>query len=209
MAKELSPMETQKEQQEQNYGNVAGRLEKKQLIRAFIAIEFPDEVIKEVARVQELIGKVKFTGKLTELENLHLTLKFLGEIDDEKLEKVKNNLGKIEFSSMKLKLGKVGTFSVHGKPSIVWVKVEGKAIYDLQKAIDGVLIGLFKPEERFMGHLTIARVKYVKDKRGFLEHIDSIKCKPVAFDCSSFKLKKSDLKQLGPVYSDLEVYKSK
>jgi 2'-5' RNA ligase len=182
--------------------------EEKKLTRAFICIEFSDEVIKEVARVQELIGKVKFTGKLTELENLHLTLKFLGEIDDEKLERVKTALKKIEFKPMKLKLGKVGTFSVRGKPSIVWIKVEGKAIYDLQKAIDEVLLGSFKPEERFMGHLTIARIKYVKDKKGFLEHIDSIKCKPVAFETREFKLKKSDLKQVGPVYTDIEVYKS-
>ena len=56
------------------------------LTRAFIAIEFPDEVVKEIARVQELVSKIKFTGKLTELENLHLTLKFLGEISEEKVE---------------------------------------------------------------------------------------------------------------------------
>jgi 2'-5' RNA ligase len=179
----------------------------KDLTRTFICIEFPDEVIKEVARVQELIGKVKFTGKPTELENLHLTLKFLGEIDDDKLEKVRVALGKIEFESMKLKLGKVGTFSVKGKPAIVWIKVEGKALYDLQKAIDEVLSREFKLEERFMGHLTIARIKYVKDKKGFWEHIENIKAKPIAFDCNEFKLKKSDLKQLGPVYTDIEIYK--
>ena len=52
--------------------------ENKELIRAFIAIEFPNEVIKEIARVQEEVEKVGFKGKLIELENLHLTLKFLG-----------------------------------------------------------------------------------------------------------------------------------
>ena len=98
--------------------------EKEGLTRCFVAIEFSDEVIKEVARVQGLVSKVKFTGKTTELENLHLTLKFLGEIDDEKLGRVKTALRKTEFDSMKLKLGKVGTFSFHGKPSIVWIKVE-------------------------------------------------------------------------------------
>ncbi len=178
------------------------------LTRVFIAVEFPDEVIKEVARVQELVSKVKFTGKFTELENLHLTLKFLGEIDDTKLEILKEGLKLIKFDKMKLKLGKIGTFSMHGKPSIVWVKIEGKAIYGLQKAVDEILSREFKPEERFMGHLTIARVKYVKDKKGFLEHVDGIKVKPIEFECSEFKLKKSDLKPAGPVYGDLEVYKS-
>ena len=182
--------------------------EKNELKRCFIAIEFSDDVIKEIARIQELLAKTKFTGKVTELENLHLTLKFLGEIDDKKIEEVKKKLKEIKLSSMKLKLGKIGTFSIHGNPNIIWVKVEGKEIYELQKKIDDSLGDLFKPEERFMSHLTIARIKYVKDKKGFLEHIDSIHVKPIEFDVSSFKLKKSELKPIGPVYMDLESYES-
>lgn len=178
------------------------------LIRAFIAIEFSDEVVKEIARVQELLGKVKFVGKLTELENLHLTFKFLGEIDEDKLAKVRKALKKVEFSKMKLKLGKIGIFSGRENPRIVWIKLEGKEIYDLEKKIDLALNGMFKPEERFMGHLTIARIKHVKDKKEFLEHIDSIHVKPVVFECSKFKLKKSELKPIGPVYNDLEIYKA-
>jgi 2'-5' RNA ligase len=180
--------------------------EKNELKRCFIAIEFSDEVVKEIARVQELLVKTKFTGKLTELENLHLTLKFLGEIDDEKIEEVKKKLKEIKFLEMKLKLGKIGIFSIRGKPNIVWIKIEGKQIHDLQKKIDEVLSGMFKIEERFMSHLTIARIKYVKDKKGFLEHIDSIHIMPVEFDVSEFKLKKSELKPIGPVYAELEVY---
>ena len=49
--------------------------------RAFICINFPNDVIKEVARIQSLLEN-KFIGKLTELENLHLTLKFLEQIKD-------------------------------------------------------------------------------------------------------------------------------
>ena len=179
------------------------KLERGERNRVFIAIETSDEVIKEVARLQELLTGVKFTGKVTELENLHLTLKFLGEIDDEKLEEVKKRLKEIKFSEMKLKLGKIGTFSIRGNPSIVWVKIEGKNIHELQKKIDDALKGLFKPEERFMSHLTIARIKYVKDKKGFLERIDSINARPIEFDVSEFKLKKSELKVLGPTYTDI------
>lgn len=173
--------------------------------RAFIAIEFSDSVIKEVARVQELLSGVKFTGKVTELENLHLTLKFLGEIENSKIEEVKKRLAGVKFELMKLKLGKIGVFSRRGNPGIVWVKVEGTGLYELQKKIDEKLRGLFAVEERFMGHLTIARVKYVKDKKGFLEHVNGIHVKPIAFDCSEFKLKKSELKPIGPVYADLLV----
>lgn len=178
---------------------------KEDLTRTFICIEFSDEVVKEIARVQGLLSGVKFTGKTTELENLHLTLKFLGEIDDSKVEEVKKRLSGIKFSAMRLKLGKIGVFSRRGNPGIVWIKVEGKELYDLQKKIDEKLEGLFSVEERFMGHLTIARIKYVKDKKGFLSHIDSIHVKPVAFDVSEFKLKKSELKAIGPTYTDLLV----
>ena len=180
----------------------------KKLTIAFIAIEFPDEVIKEIARVQELLNKTKFTGKLTELENLHLTLKFLGEIDDEQIEKVREKLREVKFKEMKLKLGKMGTFSIRGNPHIVWIKVEGKELYSLQKEIDEKLGELFLHEERFMGHLTIARVRYVKDKKGFLGHIKRIHVKPIAFSVSEAKLKKSELKKLGPTYSDLESIKA-
>ncbi|MEM4271930.1 MAG: RNA 2',3'-cyclic phosphodiesterase [Candidatus Pacearchaeota archaeon] len=181
--------------------------EKTKLTRAFIAIEFSDECVKEIARVQGLLEKIKFQGKLTELENLHLTLKFLGEIDDEKLKEAREKLKEIEFSPMKLKLGKIGTFNYKGNPRIVWIKVEGKAIYDLQKKIDLALKDAgFKSEERFMGHLTIARIKYVKDKKEFDKHIKSIHVKPIAFSVGEFKLKKSELKPVGPSYMDLEIY---
>jgi 2'-5' RNA ligase len=178
----------------------------KGLTRAFVAIEFPDEVVKEIARVQGLLGKTKFTGKMTELENLHLTLKFLGEITDDKLEKAKEALGKVEFGKMKLKLGRIGAFNYKGKPRIAWVKLEGKEIYALQKKIDDALAGLFPKEERFMGHLTIARIKYAEDKKSFSDKLKSIHIKPIEFEAREFKLKKSELGRIGPVYTDIEKY---
>ncbi len=177
------------------------------LIRAFIAIDFPDEVIKEIARIQGLMGKWNFTGKFTELENLHLTLKFLGEIGEEKVERVKNALKEIKFSGFEVKLGDIGLFHFRKEPKIVWIKVLGKEIYELQKKIDEAMekIG-FAKEERFMGHLTIARVKYVKDKRGFEEHVKKINVKSIGFAINNFKLMKSELREQGPAYSKLGEY---
>src|SRR3990167_5292147 len=131
--------------------------------RAFICVEFPSEIIKEIARVQEVLGKYKFTGKMTELENLHLTLKFLGEIDDRKLEEVKMQLSGVKVKGFEARLGDIGIFGRNGNPKIVWVKIGGKGIFELQEKVDEALKGLFKPESRFMSHATIARVKYAKD----------------------------------------------
>lgn len=181
--------------------------EKKKLHRIFICIEFPNEVIKEVARIQEILGNWAFTGKLTELENLHLTLKFLGEITEEKLKEVREKLREIEFKRIEIGLGNVGSFSHRGKPRIIWVKLLGKGIYELQEKIDNVLSEAgFGKEERFMGHLTIARIKYVEDAKGFKEHIDGIKLKKIKFEADKFKLMESELRELGHVYKTIEAY---
>ena len=104
-----------------------------ELSRIFIAIDFPDEVIKEVARVQKILGTRKFIGKMTELENLHLTLKFLGEINNAKLEEIKKKLKDIKFSEFEARLEDIGTFSRQGNPKIAWIKIGGKGIFQFLK----------------------------------------------------------------------------
>jgi 2'-5' RNA ligase len=173
------------------------------LARCFICIEMPDEVVKEIARVQEEVGKRRFDGKMTELENLHLTLKFLGEIDTEKIEDVKKRLGEINFSEIECTLGEMGAFSYRGNPRIVWVKINGKGIFELQKKIDDALKGVFEREERFMSHLTVARVGFVKDKIGFVDYVKGMGVKKIKFKVGKFFLKQSELKSPGPVYTNL------
>jgi 2'-5' RNA ligase len=177
-------------------------------IRCFIAIDFPDEILKEVARIQEELEKIKFNGKIVELENLHLTLKFMGEVDDLKLEKIKNKLNEIKFKPFEVKLGEIGVFNIRGRPNIVWIKLEGKEIWDLQKQIDGKMreIG-FEMEERFMSHITIARIKYVSDKNNFVERVKNIGVKGIAFKIDKFRLIKSELRMMGPVYTAIEEFK--
>jgi len=175
-------------------------------IRAFICIDFPHEVVKEVERIQKLIKKIPFTGKLTEHDNLHLTLKFLGEIDLPILDNVKIQLSNIKFSHFQAKLQNIGSFSYRGSPRIAWIKIGSKEIFDLQKEIDNSLSSIFPKEKRFMSHLTIARIKYVRDKQTFKEHINKISVKPISFPISTFQLKSSELKPLGPTYTTLQEY---
>src|SRR3989338_2580725 len=161
-------------------------------MRVFIALELPLEIIEEIKKIQKLIWKkTLFSGKLTESENLHLTLKFLGEI---------------KLNSFEAFVGEVGVFS-RKFIKIIWIKLNGKGVFSLQKEIDEKLKDLFKPEERFMSHITIARVKYVNDKKGLLNYLKSVKPEAKKFKIEKFFLKKSELKPEGPVYEDLEEYK--
>jgi RNA 2',3'-cyclic 3'-phosphodiesterase len=176
------------------------------MARLFIAIDLPLEITNEIERVAKLIWKnTLFNGKLTEGANLHLTLKFLGEITDEKILEVRKRLSEIKFSEFFCELGEIGVFN-RDFIKIIWIKLNGKGIWDLQKQIDEKLEGLFEKEKRFMSHITIARVKNVKNKSGFLDYLKSVKPKNIKFKVSDFTLKKSELLPQGPKYEDLGRY---
>ncbi len=175
--------------------------------RCFIALDLPREAINEIKKIQEKIGRQNlFAGKFTEPENLHLTLKFLGEIDEETIEKIKEKLREIKFDNFEAGLGEAGAFSKKFI-KIIWVKLEGKRVFELQKQIDKALKDLFEPEFRFMSHITIARVKKVGDRQGLIRYLKNIKVKKIRFKIKSFFLKKSELSPEGPVYSDIGEYK--
>jgi len=205
----------------------------KEKIRCFIGIKFPNEIVEEVKKVQrELEKKNLFYGKFTEPENLHLTLKFLGEISEDEVRKVRerlkgvaenflidNNSGFVEASgeekitnskpnSIQATLGKLGVFS-EKFIRIVWIEVLGEKIFELQKKIDESLKDLFKPEERFMSHLTIARVKKVKDRELFLEELKKIRVCDLKFNVDCFYLMRSELKSTGAEYFVIEKYELK
>lgn len=172
-------------------------------LRCFIAIDLPREVIKEISGIQKTLkNRNLFTGKFTEPENLHLTLKFLGEIDEEKIKQVNERLSNIKFEKFDAGVGEVGVFNKN-YVKIIWIKLNGKGIYELQKIIDENLEGIFIKEKRFMGHITIARVKHLSNKKELLEYLDSIKPSKIKFNVDKFFLKKSLLKPEGPIYSDL------
>lgn len=171
-------------------------------IRAFISIDIPKNIQEEIRKIHEKLPE--FKGKFTETENLHLTLKFLGDIDEEILPGVKRRLKEINFKSFETRISEIGVFSPE-YVKIIWIKLDN--CEELQKAVDEKLSGVFEREKRFMGHVTIARVKFIKNKNEFLEGIKKIKIPSgLKFTVKSFKLKKSTLAPEGPVYETLEEY---
>lgn len=177
--------------------------------RCFIALDMPREVVNEVERIQkEIIKKKVFHGKIIEGENLHLTLKFLGEINTDIIKKVEDKLETIDSGKFSAKLGVLGVFSKN-YIKIVWIKIIGKEIYELQKKIDDSLESFFRKEERFMSHLTIARPQQTKNKQLFLDELKKISVKQIEFEIDRFYLIKSELKPDGPVYTIIREFKLK
>jgi len=173
-------------------------------MRCFVALDLSREFINYIHEIQQLIKRQNlFIGKFTESENLHLTLKFLGEIDEEKVEEVKEKLKKVREEEFEAELGEVGVFSKKFL-RIIWIKL--KNCDKLQKAIDDALSNLFPIENRFMSHITIARVKKVGDRKALLDYIKNMKTKNIKFKVDKFFLKKSELAPSGSSYEDLEEY---
>ena len=174
-------------------------------MRLFIAIDF-NELRDCFIEAQKLLPK---NAKLSLTKTFHLTLKFLGEVQPDKAEKIINILKNIKFRQFTVFLESIGIFPSENYIRVVWVglKPEDKVL-ELQKNIDEALKELFKKEKDFKAHITLARVKYPEDKKQFLEQLRKIKVDNKKIEVKDFKLIKSTLNPKGPVYEDLAVFGS-
>ena len=174
-------------------------------MRCFLAIELPEEIRKELSRLQKDITDSNAKMKLVEHENLHLTLKFFGELDDYRVNKIKETLKKIKFNKFRATLGVMGVFPSADFIRVVWVGIEpSDKVKELHQEIDNLLgKEKFSKDKAFESHVTLARVKFVKNKQELINKLKETKIKPHGLEISSFVLKKSTLTEKGPVYEDI------
>jgi 2'-5' RNA ligase len=175
-------------------------------MRTFIAVELPDEVRKNIVELINELKTVEAAVKWVEENNLHITMKFLGEVDNKKLDDLielttKAVSGK---GSFKAKFQEVGAF-----PRVVWVGTAegGDKLCALAKELENVLSGSgFRSEEKeFRPHITIGRIK---DKKG----VDKLKEKMEGFKDAKFgeawvdsiSIMKSTLSPKGPIYEKIK-----
>ncbi|MCX6750221.1 MAG: RNA 2',3'-cyclic phosphodiesterase [Candidatus Pacearchaeota archaeon] len=170
-------------------------------MRTFIAVKLPTKILMQIKEIQEALPE--FSGKKTELKNLHLTLKFLGEISYENVEEIKSRLSKINFSKFEPEIEECGFFDKQNR-GIIWLGITN--CENLQKEIDNSLEGLYERENRFMGHLTIARTRKISSKKKFISDLKKIKIPTMFFIVDKFYLMESGLKEEGPEYKVIEEY---
>ena len=176
-------------------------------MRCFIAIELPRNVRENLFNVQNDIGndhaKIKWLAK----KNLHISLKFLGDADEEKLKLTREALSNIRKKKFILELGKISWFPDEDNVKVIWIGLYPETnIFDLHGEAELKLGTLFKKDERFAVHLTLGRVKLIKNKAKFLDILRNIKIVSERFQVNSFCLIKSELTKDGPNYTILEEY---
>ncbi|HLN82683.1 MAG TPA: RNA 2',3'-cyclic phosphodiesterase [Candidatus Binatia bacterium] len=179
------------------------------MIRAFIAVDLDDPVIEKICNVVEILK-----SRITEIrwlrkENLHLTLKFLGNIAESQVEPIatalRHPLGL--FSPCNISAKGLGVFPDFRRPKILWVGLTGDQLVQLTAEIESALMPLgFTPENRaFTPHLTIGRwregnrpAKNLRQKIGSLNDFEFGACA-----VRQIVLFQSVLKPEGASYSEL------
>ena len=178
--------------------------------RTFIAVDFPNQVIEKINKLQKSLNSSALPiVRWTKPENLHLTLKFLGEIELARIQIIENIFDKIadEIEPFHLNLEGIGAFPNWGHPLIVWIGIEkSEPLYLLAKEIEKsmAVLGCQREIKPFSPHLTIGRIK---------ENISSEDIQKFKKGCpintnivdqimvTKIHLYKSDLHSFGPVYS--------
>lgn len=186
-------------------------------MRTFIAIDIPN--VDKVIHFQNLIMKQyefdKYHIRPIPKDNIHLTIKFLGEINEAEVEAITANLGQLSFESFEIRFINAGCFPNSSNPRIIWLGLDKQSteklnnLYNLiTKLLDKVdgyknrsQNNVEEEKSAFVPHLTIFRPKQpFQIRKSFDPSILNIFYND---EIKHIKLKKSILTPKGPIYSDI------
>jgi 2'-5' RNA ligase len=178
-------------------------------MRAFVAIDLPSFLKEKIKEATEKLKKCDLNAKWVESKNLHITLKFLGEVKEDVLEKVKESIETVakKFASFEVSLNEFGFFPTPNNPRVFFISTDKEEklkeiAQDLERKLS--LLG-FKKENRFKSHITLARFKSKKNIDSLKRELKKVNLKE-SFLIKEITLFKSTLTSLGPIYE--EIFKS-
>ncbi|MDO9085702.1 MAG: RNA 2',3'-cyclic phosphodiesterase [Anaerolineaceae bacterium] len=185
-------------------------------IRAFIAIPLPNHVSEYLSNIIKIF-KETFPGnavKWVNPDNIHITLKFLGDVSKSNLHLLIGDLeSKNQFSPFTLTLNKVGAFPSIYKPQVIWAGTTNhENLTGIVKFIERSTSKINEDKEpnSFVPHMTIARLRPGIKK----DQIDEIKreifkfkeIEPLSFEVNHYCVFQSILNSKGPIYKVLHQY---
>jgi RNA 2',3'-cyclic 3'-phosphodiesterase len=175
-------------------------------MRLFIAFSVTEEIKSYLLSLKDNVPKD--IAKIRWVSQIHLTLKFLGEVPENKIPLIKEHLSKVRFEEFKIELSPVGFFPNENYIRVIWVGLTPQdRIIELQKKVDFSLSSLFDKEKDFMPHITLGRVSFIREKEKFVKLLKGIEIKKLSCTVNSFRLIQSTLTPEGPVYQELEEYR--
>ncbi len=170
-------------------------------MRLFIAVQVPEELRAKMAGIAK---ELDMDGiRPVKEQNMHITLRFIGETSEEKVNEIKERLREVKFEKFNCLLKGTGTFPNDEYVRVVWTGIESdKKLEELSGKVNQALAEI-PGDEKFSAHLTLARVKKKVDVKGFLgKHQEEFG----SFSVESFELVKSVLESDGPKYTTVAVF---
>jgi len=178
-------------------------------IRSFFALDIEDNrIVRRMSEVQGMLANTGADLKLVKPQNIHLTVRFLGDIHPSMVDTIYEEMKQLSFYPFTIEIRGLGAFPKPSYPHVVWVGIKQGAneLTAVFEQLEPRLRGLgFKPDNKgFNPHLTIARVRRGRNKARLAEMISELEdyeFGTVKAEC--LKLKKSNLTPRGPIYTNL------
>ena len=173
-------------------------------LRLFIAIALPDPLKEELLQLQQKLKPFARDAKWVNVNGIHLTLKFLGYVEEEKVTSIESSLQNVKtVDPVGIEAKNCGFFPNARRPNVLWVGVDATGLEALQKHVEAEMtrIGFEKENRAFSPHLTLARFK---DSRGLLplaREVEKLSGKSFGrFTAQGFVLYESILRPQGAEY---------
>lgn len=178
-------------------------------VRCFISIDVEDaQILAKISQFQRSLDALGADLKIVDSGNVHVTLKFLGNVSQDRLPELETALARVRFSPFTLELKGVGAFPGLSRVNVVWVGIirgekEVERIY--KQVEDGMAsVGFQREGRRFNAHITVARARSgrkMEELAGLLTQLRDTEFG--SFQADKVRLKRSVLRSSGPEYSTL------
>lgn len=183
-----------------------------ELIRSFMAFDIAnDDVRRNLSSAQSLLIQTGADLKLVETGNIHVTMRFLGDISPSIVDRIFEEMKKLQFVAFNVQIKGLGVFPSLSYPRVVWAGItEGvdqlRGIFDqLEPRLRG--LGFAPDAKGFSPHLTIARVRSGRNKAQLADFVKGNANREFGIiKAECLRLKKSELSPRGPTYSDLREF---
>ncbi len=183
-------------------------------IRSFVAVDMDEaSVISKLVEAQRALRSLGADLKLVEPENIHATVRFLGEVPLATMELVKEQMNQVKFSSFEAEFVGLGAFPNLRRINVVWVgmRTGQQEITRIFEQLEPRLqkIGFAPDRKGFSPHVTIARVKTGRMREELAKFVDEMRDTPFGVvHVDELRLKKSILTPKGPVYSTIHAVRA-
>ena len=181
-------------------------------IRVFLAIDLDDDLKPKIHKIIKKFKGIDANIKYVDLQNLHFTLKFLGDIDTDGIDLISSKIENVikDFDSFNIKIKGCGAFPNKNRIKVIWVGLdEDEILKDLHDKLDNEFSSIgFDLDKKFSSHLTIGRMRSAKGKDKVKSTIEAYEDVEIgSMEVNSIVLKKSTLTPSGPIYEDLIEYR--